>query len=534
MATFNVLTEPWIPVADTEGRVVERGVLDTLKSAHELARIVAPSPPIQFGLYRMLIAFVIDAFGIRELEDIEEMLDRRLFDENRLADYVAECGDCFDLFGPERPFLQSPVDADDNLKPKPIAALVQHLPSGTFATHFHHHAAVDHALSPEACARALCAIAPFMTSGGAGFSPSINGIPPWYLLVRGETLWETLVLNCCGLPLSWTSGSGIPAWRSPEQVVARQESRAKSLLEGLTWRPRLVRLFPSDGGRCTYTGLPCETLVREMIFSPGLRAAVENADWTDHQVAYQISDDGKRPLRPREGQQLWRDVGPLLLLREEDYTSPNGKVRFERPLVASQFVRLQETAALSRERPLLAECYGIRTDGKMKIFEWQRESLSLPASILRNPHAGEQVQDAMDLAARAEYFLRQSVKLGYPREGKGNPKAFGQLVHRALDSYSSRVRQRFELIFLDELARQAPDNLDAPAQLRDSWVTVLRREGARSLALVLDDLDADAGSIRRQVAARDHFQRRVARLGQPTDAAGSKRKGAKADSKENS
>ena len=36
MASFDVLTEPWIPVRDRPGRLFERSMLDVLLHAHEL------------------------------------------------------------------------------------------------------------------------------------------------------------------------------------------------------------------------------------------------------------------------------------------------------------------------------------------------------------------------------------------------------------------------------------------------------------------------------------------------------------------
>ncbi|MBL8065520.1 MAG: type I-E CRISPR-associated protein Cse1/CasA, partial [Chthonomonadaceae bacterium] len=59
--TFNVLTEPWIPVIRLDGTRDELGILPCLEQAHELREIRDPSPIIEFGLYRLLVAFVLDA-----------------------------------------------------------------------------------------------------------------------------------------------------------------------------------------------------------------------------------------------------------------------------------------------------------------------------------------------------------------------------------------------------------------------------------------------------------------------------------------
>ncbi len=90
----------------------------------------------------------------------------------------------FDLFDPERPFLQTPPQAGDTDKAKSVVELFYHLPTGTNVIHFFHMEEAEQAVA-AAVARALCSDRTFMTSGGAGYSPSINGTPPWYVWALG-------------------------------------------------------------------------------------------------------------------------------------------------------------------------------------------------------------------------------------------------------------------------------------------------------------------------------------------------------------
>jgi hypothetical protein len=57
----------------------------------------------------------------------------------------------------------------------------------------------------------------------AGLSPSINGAPPWYALVQGRILFETLCLNCPVLSdlLPQAQGDAPPAWRNKTPVPPR-------------------------------------------------------------------------------------------------------------------------------------------------------------------------------------------------------------------------------------------------------------------------------------------------------------------------
>ncbi|EQD25807.1 CRISPR-associated protein Cse1, partial [mine drainage metagenome] len=99
--------------------------------------------------------------------------------------------------------------------------------------------------------------------------------------------------------------------------------------------------------------------------------------WTDPHVAYRTGEKGRLPMRPREDRQIWRDTGPLLLLREGDYTSDRGHVRFSRPVIVDQLRLLQRERYLSPSHRETFEVYGMRSD-KAKVFEWQYERLTLP------------------------------------------------------------------------------------------------------------------------------------------------------------
>lgn len=513
MASFNLLTDPWIPVADNGGAIRELGIIETLSQAHDLSGIVDPAPPVQFGIYRLLLAVVIDAFRISELEQIESLFGEGRLPAALLREYARQTGeDRFDLFHPRTPFMQTPpVDGDENAAERTtsIARLLQHLPSGSFATHFHHIKPDEQAFSPAACARGLATISPFMTAGGAGYSPSINGIPPWYVLVCGRNLFETLVLNCCALPISGLDSNRPAAWRSQERVMPKKETRCGSILEGLTWQPRQIRFIPGPGGTCTYSGKESPILVRQMIFSFGLKAA---GGWTDPQVAYRITDKGPSPLRPSEDRELWRDIGPLMLLRKEDYESDNGKVRFSRPVIVEQYMQLKRGRMVPAGIGETIEIYGMRTDGKMKIFEWQYERLSLPPGVADYPGSGRLIQGALDMAEGVAYSLKQALKKAYPRQGASNERAFDTGIQQSKREFWAVLRPRFEAGFLRPLPAALEDQDGALADLIEQWKRTLYEVGQGVFERAVEPLDADADSLRRQVDARNQFRLSLYRI----------------------
>lgn len=501
-ASFNVLSEPWIPVVDADGLVRQVGILTALTDAHRLTGISDASPAVEFGLYRLLLAFAIDAFELTSLNQVEDRLETGAFDPDALVAYADRVGwQRFDLFDREHPFLQTPPTLDEDNRCS-IVRLYQHLPSGSFSTHFFHAPDDTHAFCPADCARALVTMSAFMTAGGAGYSPSVNGAPPWYVLLRGHTLFETLVLNAYALENRYSDEP--PAWRSTVALHAKDERSCGSFMEALTWRPRRVRLVPDHGGMCTYCGATESHTVRSIVFGPGMRSA---GGWIDPQVAYRISSDGPAPLRAQEGRELWRDVGALLLLKRDVYTSENGKISYQRPLIVDQYLRLQEERCVAPDRPLCIEVYGVRTDMKMKIFEWQHETLALPADLAADSRLALQVQQCMDHAGSVARTLDTAIKRVYPREGKSNEAAWGTIIGRVRQAYWTALRVKFDNQLIPALLGQDRTNPSAEGQLREEWATICQRVALIEFDRISDSLGSGAEALAKQVKARDFLSR---------------------------
>ncbi|MFA4846452.1 MAG: type I-E CRISPR-associated protein Cse1/CasA, partial [Patescibacteria group bacterium] len=388
--SFNVLTESWITVIRRDGSRDELGILPCLKQAHELREIRDPAPIIEFGLYRLLVAFVLDALILANRRpehplDLKVIIDSGRFDSIMIENYVKQCGDVFDLFHPERPFLQTKMD---KAKPKPLAGLFPATPSGTNVNHWHHQTEDSLKVSVQEAVRLLTTIAPFMTAGGKGLSPSINGSPAIYALPMGKNLFETIMLS---IPLrsNRDNGDGVIAWRS-ERSPGEERSQATTV-EALTWRPRQIQLVPEIGD----VNSVC---VREMKFEKGDSTRLR---WIDASLAYRYDKDKDTPIRMRESRPLWRDAGPLLLLNEVEHGRDERKVSFRRPDVVEQAFVLTEAGD-----PLVVQVYGMRTAMNMKVFEWAKSAWSVPSKLGRSTRLGSLVQHELDRAEQAAYYLR--------------------------------------------------------------------------------------------------------------------------------
>jgi CRISPR system Cascade subunit CasA len=528
--SFDLRRESWIPAVRDDGTREELGLIEVLCQAHELREVSDALPPVECGLLRLLVAFALDIFPLRDGIDWEELWEAGRFTEDRLLKYFEEeWPDRFDLFDEQHPFLQS---ADFGGDDKPLAGLIPSQPSGTNAAHFHHGEEGDFAVAPAIAARLLTTIAPFMTAGGAGLSPSINGAPPWYVLLQGRNnLFETILLNCPtpGQLPEFVRDDTPPAWRD-ERPIQKEDRTEAGLLESLTWRPRRIRLQPhlatNGRGVCALSGIETPILVARMKFSA---AWSTRFDWRDPHVPYRFNKDGASVLRPRENREVWRDAGALALLRHSDDSGRD--VTFERPAVVSQFAQWMQEQRLPADFPLQIAVYGMRTDLKMKVFEWQRARLNLPAPLLWKEQFCTQAEAEMKRADDIAYALAQAIKHTYPREGKGNDKAFNTLIARAQSDFWNRLR----LFYTD-----APDSLLhrlAPLQLeRDKaeieaalaeWHGRLQSVAHKVLWDSIGDLDTDAEAIKRQIEAQRQFGARVWALLHPAEAEARKKEKAK-------
>jgi hypothetical protein len=160
---------------------------------------------------------------------------------------------------------------------------------------------------------------------------------------------------------------------------------------------------------------------------------------------------------------------------------------------------------VERRQPIRVKAYGLRTDRQMKIFEWQKEALSLPAEVFLDPRSPAQVQEAIEAAARIEYHLRRAIRMLYPREAEGNDSAFGTLFARVREAYWERLRIAFVNDYLPLLAVQDSDDATAPEHLRGEWADVLRRVARACFDTYSDGLDADGAALRRLVEARRYL-----------------------------
>lgn len=377
MILFSALDEPWIPIRDGDGRIDDVGLRDVVLRAHEFNEIADGSPIVEYGLYRFLITLFMDMLHPETIEDIEDILAAGRVEPEAFDAYVKKCaeqGVSFDFFDRERPFLQTPLRPQWDKVRRPVTQLDYTLPHGSSHVHFDHRNPRQAMLSKAQAARLLPAIPLFCTAAAQGYPSGVNGKPPYYAIVRGSNLFETILFSMLSEDDAPAYDNPPPLWRSTEEVEPKQIVQETSLLYGMLFPARRVMLIPAEDG------------VREVYFSQGQN--FKNVDlWNDPHVAYRITEKGKFPWSPSSnGQPVWLNI--MQLVRPE-----------ARPPIVDQAAK-----GLGRS-DVQVQLYGVETD-QAKYIDSVRHDMRIPAALLRNLSAMPVLEEAVANAIAIANALR--------------------------------------------------------------------------------------------------------------------------------
>ncbi|HMQ32555.1 MAG TPA: type I-E CRISPR-associated protein Cse1/CasA [Chloroflexaceae bacterium] len=521
--SFNLWTEPWIRVTDRGGAETVLSIGGCLADAHTLAALSDPSPLVVGGTHRLLAAILQAIYAPRDLGELAALLDAGQFDPARLAQFADRHAERFDLFHATAPFLQTgdvPLDGwrkpekgqkRDWSEPKSAASLLAELPTATKRTHFQHVTDAGHWLCPACCARALITIPAFASSEGAGIRPSINGVPPVYVLPAADNLFESLALSLVSPDYQPASTdprrADTAAWSGPTSIGKSNQASAVGYIESLTFPARRVRLYPQYRTQnCTQCDLPTTVGVSSVLSEMGHWLSEGSGIWEDPFAAFRQprgrgkSDEaGPRPIRPEEGKALWREYGSLLLIERE------GELR---PAVVRQTAKLIDRGALGEAQLLRFRCVGIRTDGKAKIFEWLDESLEAPPALLTDERAAWFVDSALEWANDVRFILESSFNSHFrPERDRGGHDQklarFKTVRARMSADYWGRLAPRFRS-FIAELA--GADDSDATAR---AWANDLVRIGRQCFDTAAEQIGERADALRARVEAQAACHRRL-------------------------
>lgn len=420
---YSVLYEPWISVKDLDGKISNVGIVELIKNAHEYSEIFDSSVMHEYAIYRMLFAFLMDAYCPQNEEEIEDILGAGRFSMDMIEKYIEKCGTegvTFDLFDKNRPFLQvAEHNWPDGAKEVSVAKLNRINASGNNHVHFDHHFEDEAAFSYADTVKALCAVSVFCGADGPGFHASINGKIPVFCIVKGNSLFETLVYGMVPKEMYESYDTILPEWRC--KTVFSEEIAKTSLLQGLTFRCRNVLVFSSQ-----------EDVIKKMYYSSGCYLR-NGTVFEDPYVCYELIKDKRVPMQAKMDRESWRELGTMIDCSEKMRTAPK---------VVQQYQRISDKDVI------MFYTYEVVAD-MGSIYDARRCEFSVPLDIMSDPIKIFALKDALDKVEKVGKLLSDTLRKYKEEMGisKGS-KALKSEMQNSKQYYYFHLKQLFFLNFM--------------------------------------------------------------------------------------
>ena len=305
---FNLVTDPWIPVAG--GPV---SIQHALVNAHQIDGWPCSDPAFAEALMRLLVPMIYRITGMDDpsLSRCDFALQQRdlmsvgRFDAAAVSQYLSKHQHRFWLVNPPDgcvPFAQDPCLAAAD--PKPPSKAVASWASGNNPT-LGPHAACD-SLPAAAAAQQLVVLRCYAIGGTHGKHPHHPGKGKFVgAPLRGTTcvhpVGKNLALTLIGqlLPLPHDTEFNEPFWETDAVVgPADRYANRSGLLEQIAGRSDKTMLLRADQhGDITGFNISEGPGVAEALFCPD---------------PYRLTDHDGAKIKPREGRALWREAEVLL------------------------------------------------------------------------------------------------------------------------------------------------------------------------------------------------------------------------------
>lgn len=484
MHSFRLDERPWIPVVDADGIQREVSLLDAIQDAPKLTRI-GGNPLEAAVLTRLLVAI---AHLVRHPKGARDWARRCWNDQPGLladmSDYVGARAEVWDLYDPDRPFLQDARIGEANGAP---AALVYERARGNNPVFADHSLVADpRPLSSAHAARALLVTHAYGGSGTGGNSP-INGGKKDTMyagplcarsisLLEGANLAETIALNVVNLNEEVPAGT--PAWdRAP--VTAPGLRRADGVADLLTRATRAVRLRSSDDG---------EWCVAAAIYMAEAIPADDEAGIRDpHIPRYWASADKKhKVLRLHPERDLWRSA-PVLLAAREGEGGPD-------PAPVVRQIGAMAGIQVPREARIGLRFLGVAANAQGPVTEmWRDETLPFSLSVVEDDTRYARLAEAVNAADNEAQNLRRCLRRfaeAYLASGEStpDPKAVDRLVEELAPGLA---------LYWGEIA-PAGQRLGLNLPEMDTWREHLIKARKRAYEAAIGRLPANSRRLRAQ------------------------------------
>ncbi|WP_282004737.1 type I-E CRISPR-associated protein Cse1/CasA [Propioniciclava sinopodophylli] len=257
--SFNLVTEPWIPVVYQDGSTADVSMSECFADASTITRIGGDLPTQSFALLRLLLAICHDAIGFHSQRAVRRVISQGL-DTASIVSYLNDSCDRFDLFHSTRPFMQVATLHTAKNEAAGLEKLISDVPNGAPFLTTRGGRSLQR-ISPAEAARWLIHAHAFDPSGirsaavgdpntkggkgypiGPGWAGQIGGV-----VLHGRNLAETLGYNLIATP---DNPADRPVWAltAPHTEQRQIEPEVAGPVQLLVWQSRRIRLVGDHTG----------------------------------------------------------------------------------------------------------------------------------------------------------------------------------------------------------------------------------------------------------------------------------------------
>ncbi len=536
MASFNLIDKDWIPVRTLNDEPEKVSLRDALVRAHELQEVYTDSPMQTAALYRLLLALRLAIFPEALSEDSDEgwfaLWDKGHLPKDRVRQYLDEQCQRFDLFDEQYPFYQDASLAEkepekkSNKLEQSIAQtkmFIEETGSAVLFNHTFHNA--PRLIDPAAAARGLVSLHFAGPSDGQSMQikgeARIPGKSPGVLMnsamfwIRGDTLFEALMLNAPPDIGLFPTDSDRPTWAREERVDSKKTGRpVYGPLDYLTWQTRRILLLP-------HTDEAGQSVVKEarMVQGESIKFTASGGEPTTVDPLMVLTGGSKgKPnyYQFQKGRALWRDAHVFLKLLDK-----NAK------RLPKNFEWVQNQRGSLKRKRWRVDVFGIRTDGDPGRFAlWRHERMPLHVAYLDldNVDLRSDLQVCLALAEKdiapllGDACYRFARLLRYPGSppSRDNPKREAGLkeqekkeVKNLFDSlqHEEHFWPALEAPFYELMERLAavgePYDEDAANGVKKQWRETVKQVALRTFRQTTASCSQDARTLRAIASAEE-------------------------------
>jgi hypothetical protein len=268
-----------------------------------------------------------------------------------------------------------------------------------------------------------------MTAGGPGFKPGINGVPPVFVLLKGETLFKSIYLNVI-------NNNFCKALSDKDQIKQNEEgfpqnkkgehnARQINIQTGFLWRSRDLLLIPAINANkivCSLTGEKTPIVINKIFFKPQSVSLKKESFWYDPMIIKKdLGDMGLTKLfvyKDKYALPQWKEYPSLINTKGKEYKKK--KVFLFPPLVIQQLSKIKANRRPNMSLLILS----IATDYKAKIFQASENQFFFNPKFIDDEDSIKNIELLVSLIEEFEYSLKQSFVFCFKIHKNSKPPSF--------------------------------------------------------------------------------------------------------------